>query len=351
MFFSQFPTVAYDFNRTGTVDQMVNIFRAIRPETLQELDAVTSYKKFQIVDGMRPDVLSQNLYGTPDYYWTFFIINDFLHDGMQVWPMSEVVLQRYIEANYSGKALCFKPDVVEDSDGIPQGTKNSVAGVLQLGELIYGATSGSIGRLVRKDADLNEIIVQDVVPGIAGTNPFSGAVDNSVVGGDFRPGEYLSASETTLDSQTLYSLQIHKCYDYSQAPSYYYISGDSEKRPITNSDGIPTLSNVYSDAQWDSEIQKNIPGYNINTFGNNDSSVVSNAIYESPLVYSGGYNSLYSENLREGYENDDDIGGTITYATNEQHLRNLNDQRSSIKIIDPAYIVSFIEEFENVLNG
>ena len=55
MFFSQFPSVEYDFNRTGTIDQMVNIFRSIRPETQQELNNITVFKDFEINDGMRPD--------------------------------------------------------------------------------------------------------------------------------------------------------------------------------------------------------------------------------------------------------------------------------------------------------
>lgn len=353
MFFSQFPSVAYDFNRTGTVDRMVDIFRAIRPETLRELDNVTVYKEFEINNGMRPDVLSQKLYGTPDFYWTFFIINDFLHDGLQTWPMSESSLRKYIGANYSGKALCFKPDVDEDADGIAQGTKNSVAGILKLGELVYGGTSGSIGRLVRKDADLNEIILQDVVPGVAGTDPYSGAVDNNIVGGSFRPGEFLSASETALDSETLYSLQVNKVYDYASAPAYYYENGDVNKRPITNSDGIASLLNVYSDVQWDRDLQRRISGgFQAENFGSVSSPIQSNATYASPLVYSGGYDDVYGdENLRAGFVNDMAVNGGIAYVTNEQHLRNLNDQRSKIKIIDPAYITTFVEEFENILNA
>ena len=118
MFFSQFPSVGYDFNRTGTIDRMVNIFRSIRPETVQELNNVTVYKDLEILNGTRPDVLSQKLYGTPDYYWTFFIINDFLHDGLQAWPMSQDIMTKYLESNYSGIALCFKPITITDADGI-----------------------------------------------------------------------------------------------------------------------------------------------------------------------------------------------------------------------------------------
>ncbi len=351
MFFSQFPSLQYDFNRTGTVERMINIFRSVRPETLQELDNITVYKDYEVYDGMRPDALSQKLYGTPDFYWTFFIINDFLHDGLQVWPLSENSLRKYIEKNYSGKALCFKPDVVEDADGIPQGTKNSIAGILELGELIYGGTSGALGRIVRKDADLNQLIVQDYVPGVAGTDPFSGAVDNNVVGGSFTPGEFLSASRTTLDSETLYSLQINEVYDYALAPAYYYETGDPDKRPIISPKVISELINVYSEVQWNETLQKEIRGLNLQNFGVAGADTQSNAVFGSPLVYSGGYIVGYGENLRAGYLNDAQIEGGVSYVTNEQHIRNLNDHRSKIKIIDPSFILTFIEEFESILNG
>tara|TARA_Y100000992_G_C21209845_1_gene464868 strand:+ start:548 stop:805 length:258 start_codon:yes stop_codon:yes gene_type:complete len=78
-FFSQFPKIEYDFNRTGTVQRMINIFRSVR--TQGQLDNAILYKNYTVKNGARPDIVSQELYGTPDFYWTFFVINDFLHDG------------------------------------------------------------------------------------------------------------------------------------------------------------------------------------------------------------------------------------------------------------------------------
>ncbi len=357
MFFSQFPSVAYDFNRTGTVQQMINIFRNVRPETVSSMNDVTLYKNYKVLDGMRPDVLSQKLYGTPDYYWTFFIINDHLHDGLQAWPMSEEILRKYLEKNYSGKALCFKPEVVRESDGIAQGTKNSIAGILTLGELIYGVTSGAVGRIVRKDADLNKIVVQDIANGEPKVSTATGAVDANIEGGGFREGEYLSLGDESLqlDSVTLFSLQINEVYDYSQAPAYYYIKNDIEKRPITNPEGIKPLNAVYSEIQWNAELQSQIPGFTESDLGDNGTqySVNSNATYIRPLLYSGGYDKNYGESIQSGISVPDiEDGDTdVAYVTNEQRIRDLNEERCYLKIIDPAYILEFIEEFENVLNA
>ena len=87
-FFRQFPKVAYDFNRQGVINNMVDIYRSVRP--LQNfVDNTSAYTYYEIRNGERPDIVSRNLYGNQNFYWTLFIINDFLHDGLQAWPMSQ----------------------------------------------------------------------------------------------------------------------------------------------------------------------------------------------------------------------------------------------------------------------
>ena len=52
---------------------------------------------YNIKDGERPDIVSQRLYSSTNYYWTFFLINDSLHDGLGSWPMSMQDLNQYID--------------------------------------------------------------------------------------------------------------------------------------------------------------------------------------------------------------------------------------------------------------
>ena len=245
MFFSQFPKVGYDFNRTGTIQQMINIFKSVQPQG-NLIDNATLYKNYNVKNGARPDIISQDLYGTPDYYWTFFVINEKLHDGLQAWPLSEQALYDFINTSYSGKALCFTPEVSRETGvSSAQGTKNSVAGILELGELIYGAKSGAVGRLVRKDVDLQQIVLQDIIPGEVGIDPRTGGSNAGIEGGNFQVDEFLTASVTQLDSTTLNSLKVAECYDYAEAPAYYFETGDELQRPLTSPKVIPS-SSVYS---------------------------------------------------------------------------------------------------------
>ena len=108
-FFKQFPKVEYDFNRTGVKQNMVDLFRSVRPLP-SFLDNYSAYKFYEVKNGERPDIVSQRLYGTSQYYWTLFVVNDFLHDGMRSWPMSQEDLYTYIEKEYEGYVIETNPD-------------------------------------------------------------------------------------------------------------------------------------------------------------------------------------------------------------------------------------------------
>jgi len=364
-FFSQFPKVAYDFNRTGTIQQMINIFRSVRPQGNELSDAVL-YKKYRVKNGARPDIVSQEIYGTPDFYWTFFIINDFLHDGLQAWPMSSETLGKYIKENYSGTAICFRPQIERESGaGSSQGTSNSVAGLLELGEIISGSRSGAVGRLIRKDADLNQIVLQDVINGINGVDPITGGSNVNIVGGGFRGTnngsgtfddthtEFLNGSVTRLDNTTLFSLQTFEVYPYSEAPCYYFEENDIERRPLTSDKVIPTLQ-LYSELQWNKELQDKVTvGGDFNqlslTSGSSfGGSILTNSTDIAPLTYSGGFKQEYQQ---YGDRSTNPLSSNpLTYISNRQKIIEQNDLRSEIQVIDPNYINVFVREFEELIN-
>ena len=347
-FFSQFPKLSYDFNRTGTTQQMVNIFRSVRSQSAI-LNRSTLYKKYVIQAGMRPDIISEKLYGTPDYYWTFFIINDFLHDGLQAWPMSESTLQQYLKTHYNGKALIFTPVVTGGE------TKNSIAGKLDLGALIYGIRSGAVGRIVRKDVDLNLIVVQDIIDGVAGRNPETGQTDESILGGGFRTDENIQSTyirdnvrvSLATGNDVTNSLKPDHIYDYAEAPAYYYIEGDPDEKPVTSPTTMPTQISqqtpVFSEIQWDTQLQAQVVNYSadqLNQPAHGDGNfIVTNTNQANPLISSGGYEPT-----------DSDPTTNIIFKSNRQHIIEKNEARSNIRVINPDFINEFVEEFERIIN-
>jgi len=107
-FFNQFPIIDYDVNYTGTTQALVDISRLVDVNDILASDSV-SYTKYDVIDGARPDIISQLIYDTPEYYWTFFIVNDHLKDGYKAWPKSEVALNKYIDENYKGVVMVAQP--------------------------------------------------------------------------------------------------------------------------------------------------------------------------------------------------------------------------------------------------
>lgn len=215
-FFRQFPKVQYDFNRTGVKQNMVDIFRSIRP--LQNfVDNFTGYRFYEVKNGERPDIVSQRLYGTSQYYWTFFVINEFLHDGMRAWPLSSEDLFAYIQKEYEGFVIETKPELIKTGDGLITDYKNSIAGRFTLGEQIRGATSLAVGTLTKKNIDMNQLIIQNVTGTFVGNPDAIPNVTELVVG------------QTSGDSVSTYQV-----WKFADAPYYYYDENDGDKKIVSS---------------------------------------------------------------------------------------------------------------------
>ncbi len=228
-FFKQFPKIEYDFNRDGVITNVVNLYRSVRP--LQNfVDNASSYTFYEVINGERPDIVSQRLYDNPNYYWTFFIINDALHDGTRAWPMSQEDLFDYINVEYEGYAITTKPVIVRNTDGIITSFQDSLAGsvpnasngAFTLGETVTGSISGFSGKLTKKNVDLNQLVIQEV-------NASAPLGDPDATTG----GTELLIGQTSGDSVSTY-----QAYKYADAPHHYFKTGDKEKRQVTNGDFI-----------------------------------------------------------------------------------------------------------------
>jgi len=267
-FFSQFPKVNYDFSGNGSFQRVSDIFRSVRPQG-NFIDNPSLYKKYNILNGDRPDVVSYKLYGTSQYYWTFFVINDFLHDGIAAWPMSQEDLEEYLVENYSGQVIETRPSIELTGDGLVSDFRDSLSGRFNIGETINASSSDAAGILVRKDADLSQMVVQNIT------------------GGSFK-GNYLSqVTEFVSGATSGDSVATYQVYDYAEAPSYWYLTSDSTRTPVTIDTIIPSGEPRH----------------------------------------------------------------TCSYVSNRQRIIEENDYRSEIRVLDPRYVEQFAEEFEAVING
>jgi hypothetical protein len=220
-FFSQFPKVNYDFEGNGSFQRISDIFRSVRPQG-NFIDNPSMYKKHQITNGDRPDVLSYKLYGTSIYYWTFFIVNDFLHDGIASWPMSQEDLQEYLVQNYTGTVIETRPTIEETGDGLITNFRDSLSGRFNIGETVNASTSSANGILVRKDSDLSQLVLKDVN------------------GGSFKGNPETQLTEFVQGASSGDSVATYKVWDYAEAPAYWYLLSDPDKNPVTVDTVIPS---------------------------------------------------------------------------------------------------------------
>ena len=170
-FFRQFPKTSYDFQNAGYDTNITDIFRFAQAD-FQVTDDVASYEYYRIQDGDRPDVVSQLLYDTPDYYWTFFLCNEHLKNGTTQWPMSSQQLDAYMTEEYSGTCIITRPTIVRNTDGIITDFRDSLAGRFEIGETVTGGTSGAVGTIFSKDTQLSQLIVRDVTGTFIGNNTY-----------------------------------------------------------------------------------------------------------------------------------------------------------------------------------
>lgn len=217
MYFSFFPSVnSYPItitsgDNTNQYSGMVSfgdIFRNISVVDIKKKHSFY-YQTERIMNGERPDQLSQRLYGTPNYFWTFFIINDHLRLGENLqWPLDENHLRRKLANDYCGKSLIsyksryilgFKPQVAFLKDN------TNVLKRFEIGETIQGQQSGARGMLRLRNSNLGQLVV---VP------------ETTQV--QFKKGELI------LGLTSGCSLFIHDTIEYQDAPMFYIDEDERE---------------------------------------------------------------------------------------------------------------------------
>jgi hypothetical protein len=130
-YFSNFAPIEYDFDGNGINKTIKNIAQ-YSTIISKNLDNAAFYSYYNILDGERPDNVSEKLYGSAEYYWIFFIINDGLQNYWADWPKGSEPLRNYCEQEFIGLAAIFEADV-------------DAFGKFVIGGTVTGSLSGATG--------------------------------------------------------------------------------------------------------------------------------------------------------------------------------------------------------------
>lgn len=165
VYFQGFPTIQYDIDDDRHFIEVTDIFRTVRPKQSLK-DDLLLYSKYTIKDGERPDHVSQKLYGSIDYYWTFFMVNEKLVNYHNDWPRSRQELEDHILLKYDGYALTVNSDISTLF------TKN---------ETIQGLVSGATATITQKDCNTDTIRIQNVVGEFRANELIRGLTSNDTI--------------------------------------------------------------------------------------------------------------------------------------------------------------------------
>ena len=140
-YFQNFNIINYRFGNNedpvlfNRLTQYVDVIDAVKNET-------TFYNKYTIVSGDRPDTLSYKLYGTTDYYWTFYLMND--HIRQSGWPIPTYDLLSVAKSKYPYRMVT---------------TNGDISTTFPVGQTVTGLTSGTSGTIIRKIPDMGQIVI------------------------------------------------------------------------------------------------------------------------------------------------------------------------------------------------
>lgn len=154
-YFRHFNKVPYVFGDKNTETTEYTDLTTYVDILDQVQDQSTVYRFYQVKDGERPDVVSYNLYGSTDYYWTFFLLNRNLRETG--WPLSQDDLFKKVELDVPGECLVFfGADTSPDTGAI----QHEIVGKFPVGSFIRGSISGAEGVVYAKNPLLGQIFVR-----------------------------------------------------------------------------------------------------------------------------------------------------------------------------------------------
>jgi len=142
-YFKAFPQIDYNFGDETYTTRFQNL--SVYIDLLDRLKEDNSfYELYTILEGDRPDVLSHKLYGTSNFYWTFFFINDNLREFG--WPTTSSRLREYLINKYNDTVITSRDPLYGED--------------IKVGNEIIGGTSGTIATIKSKTLDLGQILVE-----------------------------------------------------------------------------------------------------------------------------------------------------------------------------------------------
>ena len=173
LYFRNFPRIPYIFGDKETIggEQVTyEVFQnlSLYSDVIDQIqDNVSFYQFYNIQENDRPDQVSYKLYNTPEYHWTFYLMND--HLRASGWPLTMTQLEDVVKRDFPHFTVT---------------TRDDLTGILLVNQTAAGSTSGVRGDVKRRYLDLGQIVIDststylagEVIRNVAATASTSGSI-------------------------------------------------------------------------------------------------------------------------------------------------------------------------------
>jgi len=144
MYFKNIKNVIVDVDGSGNFDLLKNL--TAKAKVSDELiNNAGFYQTVEVIDGERPDHLSQRLYGSDKYHWTFLLLNPQIKNIWDDWPMKYSQLVEYCIEKY--QYLAADTDTTLNNKFI-------------LGETVQGQVSGALGKVKEIHVNMGYVVIE-----------------------------------------------------------------------------------------------------------------------------------------------------------------------------------------------
>ena len=144
MYFASIKNALIDVDGSGNLDVLKNLTAKAKVSN-DLINNAGFYQTVAVIDGERPDLLSQRLYNTSDYHWTFLLLNPQIKNIWDDLPMSASQLIEYCTNKYQYLA--------GDTD-------DSLVDKFTLGETVTGGVSGATGILKEIHVNMGYLVIE-----------------------------------------------------------------------------------------------------------------------------------------------------------------------------------------------
>lgn len=144
-YFRNFPRTLYNFGDETSAEEFQDLSSYV--DIIDQIkDDASSYTKYYILDNERPDQLSYKLYGSPEFHWTFYMMNDNIRE--QGWPLSNREILEFVYREFPYKTLT---------------TKTVLTNKFRVGQTIEGVASGATATIDHRHLDLGQLVLKNIV--------------------------------------------------------------------------------------------------------------------------------------------------------------------------------------------